>query len=215
MGRGAGKLQDDLDQDQEQEPERDPGLVPGAPVDPFSLLAVRRPEEYMDLALREARKAFEAGEVPVGAILVDSATGQVVAKAHNQRELLRDPTAHAEVLAITQGAAYYGSWRLTDAVLFVTLEPCLMCAGAIILARIPKVVYGADDPKAGAYRSVHRVLVDPRNNHRPEVVGGIKAVESGAILKEFFQARRPGAGGTGGPSNGPSNGGKPPGPSLE
>ena len=141
---------------------------------------------------REARKAFDAGEVPVGAILVENATGRVVARASNQRELLRDPTAHAEILAITQGAAHYGAWRLSDVTLFVTLEPCIMCSGAIILARITRVVYGADDPKGGAYRSVHRVLVDPRNNHRPEVVTGIRSAECGAILREFFQVRRPG-----------------------
>jgi tRNA(adenine34) deaminase len=164
--------------------------VNGGPPDPFSFLGLRKPEEYMDLALKEARKAIEAGEVPVGAVLVESATGRVIARAHNQRELLKDPTAHAEVLVITQGAAHYGSWRLTEVALFVTLEPCLMCAGAIVLARIPRVVYGADDPKGGAYRSVHRVLVDPRNNHRPEVVAGIRAEESGALLREFFQSRR-------------------------
>ena len=167
-------------------------MTDDGPGDPFSLLSVRRPEDYMDLALREARKALEAGDVPVGAVLVDNSTGQVVARAHNQRELLRDPTAHAEILAITQGAAHYGAWRLSEATLFVTLEPCLMCAGAVVLARIPRVVYGADDPKGGAHRSVHRVLVDSRNNHRPEVVAGIRAVECGAILREFFRDRRPG-----------------------
>jgi len=175
--------------------------------DPFSLLQVRRPEEYMDLALREARRAFEADEVPVGAVLVENVTGRVVARAHNQRELLRDPTAHAEILAITQGAAHYGAWRLSEVTLFVTLEPCIMCAGAVVLARIPRVVYGADDPKAGAYRSVHRVLVDPRNNHRPEVVTGIRAEECAAILREFFRQRRSGAqelrpAGNGGPAAG-------------
>src|SRR5262245_12966448 len=144
----------------------------------------------MDLALKEARKAFEAGEVPVGALLVETSTGQVIARAHNQRELLKDPTAHAEVLVITQGAAHYGAWRLSEVTLFVTLEPCLMCAGAIVQARIPRVVYGADDPKAGAHRSVHQVLVDPRNNHRPEVLAGVRAEESGRLLKEFFRLRR-------------------------
>lgn len=177
---------------------------PGDPGDPFSLLGVKSAEGYMDLALKEARKAFEAGDVPVGAILVENETGRVIARAHNQRELLRDPTAHAEILAITQGAAHYGAWRLEGVTLFVTLEPCIMCAGAIILARIPKVVYGADDPKGGAHRSVHKVLVDARNNHRPEVVTGIRSAECGAILREFFQARRPG------PGKGPGgNGGDP------
>jgi tRNA(adenine34) deaminase len=162
----------------------------GGPEDPFSILALKRPEDYMDLALKEARKAFEAGEVPVGAILVDNHTGQVVGRAHNQRELLRDPTAHAEMLAITQGAAHYGAWRLGAATLFVTLEPCIMCAGAVVLARLPRLVYGADDPKGGAYRSVHRVLVDSRNNHRPEVVAGIRAAECGEVLREFFRRQR-------------------------
>lgn len=164
-----------------------------------------RPEHYMDLALKEARKALEVQEVPVGAILVDMPTGRVIAKAHNQRELLQDPTAHAEVIAITQAAAYYESWRLTEAALFVTLEPCLMCAGAIVLARIPKVFFGADDPKAGAYRSVHKVLVDARNNHRPEVISGVREGESGELLREFFRARRQGARKDG------SNNGNPPG----
>ncbi len=170
--------------------------------DPFSLFQVRRPEEYMDLALKEARRAFDAGEVPVGALLVESATGRVVARAHNQRELLRDPTAHAEILAITQGAAHYGAWRLSEVTLFVTLEPCIMCAGAVVLARIPRVIYGADDLKAGAYRSVHRVLVDRRNNHRPEVVPGIRAEECAAILREFFRRRRSGAPGPQATGNG-------------
>lgn len=149
-----------------------------------------RPEAYMDLALREARKAAEAGEVPVGAVIVDLPTGAVIARAHNQRELLRDPTAHAEIIAITQAAAHYESWRLTGAALFVTLEPCVMCAGAIVLARIPKVYYGADDPKAGAYRSVFEVLVHAGHNHRPDVVPGIRAEESAELLRNFFRERR-------------------------
>ncbi len=168
--------------------------MPESPLDPFALLQFKRPEDYMDMALREARKAFEADEIPVGAVLVESSSGQIIARAHNQRELLKDPTAHAEVIAITQAAAHYGSWRLSDVTLYVTLEPCLMCAGAIVMARIPKVVYGADDPKAGAFRSVHHVLVHPGNNHRPEVVGGVQATECGEILKEFFRLRRKGGG---------------------
>lgn len=144
----------------------------------------------MDLALKEAQRAFEAAEVPVGAVIVDMPSGRVIARAHNQRELLKDPTAHAEVVAITQAAAHYGSWRLVDAALFVTLEPCVMCAGAIVLARIPRVYYGADDPKAGAHRSVFQVLVHPGHNHRPEVVPGIRAEEAGALLKGFFREKR-------------------------
>jgi tRNA(adenine34) deaminase len=149
-----------------------------------------RPEDYMDLALKEARKAMEVQEVPVGAVIVDMPSGRVIARAHNQRELLQDPTAHAEVVAITQAAAHYGSWRLVDAALFVTLEPCLMCSGAIVLARLPRVYYGADDPKAGAHRSVFQVLVHPGNNHRPEVVPGVRAAEAGELLRGFFQRKR-------------------------
>jgi len=158
---------------------------------PFPYLEKKPPEEYIRLALREAQKALEVDEVPVGAILVDLSSGHVVARAHNQRELLKDPTAHAEILAITQAAAHYESWRLTEAALFVTLEPCLMCAGAIVQARIPQVFYAADDPKAGAHRSVFEVLVHPENNHRPEVVAGIRAAESAEMLKEFFRKKRP------------------------
>lgn len=158
-----------------------------SPGPPF---VIRPPEEYMLLALKEARKAEETGEVPVGAALVENPTGRVIARAHNQRELLRDPTAHAEILVITQGAAFYDSWRLNEVTLYVTLEPCLMCAGAIIQARIPRVVYGADDPKAGAFRSLHEVLVHPGNNHRPEVVAGIRAPECGDILTHFFRRMR-------------------------
>lgn len=157
---------------------------------PFSFLDRTRPEDYLELALKEARRALEADEVPVGAVVVDIPSGRVVARAHNQRELLKDPTAHAEVLAITQAAAHYEAWRLTNAALFVTLEPCLMCAGAIVLARIPRVYYAADDPKAGAFRSVFQVLRDPRNNHVPEVNAGLKAGESGELLREFFRKKR-------------------------
>lgn len=158
--------------------------------DPFTFLERKRPEDYLELALKEARKALEADEVPVGAVIVDIPSGHVIARAHNQRELLQDPTAHAEVIAITQAAAHYGSWRLTDAALFVTLEPCLMCAGAIVQSRIPRVFYAADDPKAGAHRSAFQVLVHPLNNHRPEVGAGVRAAESGELLREFFRKRR-------------------------
>jgi tRNA(adenine34) deaminase len=157
----------------------------------------------MRLALAEARKAFESDEVPVGAVIVDEGTGRVIAKAHNQRELLQDPTAHAEVLAITQAAAHYRSWRLTEATLYVTLEPCLMCAGAIVLARIPRVVYGAPDPKAGAHCSVYEVLANAKNNHVPKVERGILADESADLLREFFQRKRERpAGGNGARGNG-------------
>ena len=166
--------------------------------DPFGLIEEKRPEYYIDLALREARKAMEVDEVPVGAVIVEQPTGHVVARAHNQRELLQDPTAHAEILAITQAAAHCRSWRLTDYVLYVTLEPCVMCAGAIVLARIPRVVYAADDPKAGAFHSVFQVLSHPAHNHMPRVERGIRADESAELLREFFRQKR----------SKPSNGGE-------
>ncbi len=150
----------------------------------------RRPEDFMLLAIKEARRAAELGDVPVGAVLVEHETGRVVARAHNQRELLRDPTAHAEIVAITQAAAHYDAWRLSRVTLFVTLEPCLMCAGAIVLARLPRVVYGADDPKAGAHKSLHSVLVHPGNNHRPDVISGVCAPECSEMLRAFFRKKR-------------------------
>ena len=156
----------------------------------MALFQQKTPESLMDLALREAVRAREADEVPVGAVVIDIPTGRIVGKAHNQRELLNDPTAHAEVLAITQAAAYYESWRLERGVLFVTLEPCLMCAGAIVLARLPFVYYGAADPKAGAHRSVYEVLENPRNNHVPIVVSGVRAEEGSRLLTEFFREKR-------------------------
>ena len=145
-------------------------------------------ELYMDLALRQARTAFDEDEVPVGAIVVHR--GRVIAKAYNQREALSDPTAHAEMIAITQAAAARGSWRLDDCVLYVTLEPCAMCAGATVLARMARVVYGADDPKAGACRTLFRIADDPRLNHRAEIVSGVRADECGALLSEFFARKR-------------------------
>lgn len=157
---------------------------------PLPFLEAKPPEHYIRLALAEARKALETGDVPVGAVIVDAPTGNVVARAHNQREMLRDPTAHAEVLAITQAAAHYDSWRLPNAMLFVTLEPCVMCAGAIVLARLPRVFYAAEDAKAGAHASVFNVLVHPQQNHRPDVVGGLCASESAELLREFFRGRR-------------------------
>lgn len=145
-------------------------------------------EEFMQLALREAERALAEDEVPIGAVIVRD--GQVIAAAHNQREQLRDPTAHAEMIAITQAAAALGQWRLEDCVLYVTLEPCPMCAGAIVQARIPRVVYGAADPKAGAVATLYRLLEDPRLNHRCEVTAGVLAVACGQMLTAFFQAQR-------------------------
>ncbi len=145
-------------------------------------------EAMMDIALREAAKAREADEVPIGCCIVRQ--GRVIARAHNQRETLHDPTAHAEMIAITQAADDVGDWRLTDSTLYVTLEPCPMCAGAILLARIPRVVFGVRDPKAGAVVSLYQLLNDERLNHRVEVVEGVRPHECRAMLQEFFQHRR-------------------------
>lgn len=145
-------------------------------------------EHYMQLALTEARAAYQENEVPVGAVIV--CRNGVIAAAHNQREQLRDPTAHAEMIAITQAAESLGSWRLEDCTLFVTLEPCPMCAGAIVQARIPVVVYGCTDPKAGAVTSLFRLLDDPRLNHRCEVRSGILAEPCADLLREFFLRQR-------------------------
>jgi tRNA(adenine34) deaminase len=130
---------------------------------------------------------LEHGDVPIGAVLVRE--GEVVA-AHNERELRQDPTAHAEIIALREAARAAGSWRVLDAVIYVTLEPCAMCAGAIVLARVPRVVYGASDAKAGACGSVLDVLGEPRLNHRPEVAGGLLAEECGQALSAFFASRR-------------------------
>jgi tRNA(adenine34) deaminase len=143
---------------------------------------------FMHLALREAMRALEHDDVPIGAVVVRD--GEVLAIAHNERELRQDPTAHAEVLSLREAARLGGSWRVLDAVIYATLEPCAMCAGAIVLARMPRLVYGARDPKAGACGSVLNVLSDPRLNHRPEVAGGLLADESTELLSEFFSSRR-------------------------
>jgi tRNA(adenine34) deaminase len=142
----------------------------------------------MRLALAEAKRAAEHGEVPIGAVIARA--GEAIAAAGNERELRSDPTAHAEVLAMRAAAEALGGWRVPDSVLYVTLEPCTMCAGAIVLARIPRVVYGAADPKAGAAGSVLDVLSNRRLNHRPEVVAGVLAAESAALLAAFFAERR-------------------------
>ena len=142
----------------------------------------------MKLALEEAQLAMREEEVPIGAIIVER--DRVIARAHNQREQLRDPTAHAEMIAITQAAESRRSWRLDDCTLYVTLEPCPMCAGAILQARIPTVVYGATDPKAGAVHTLYRLLDDARLNHRCLVVSGVMAERCGQILTQFFQQQR-------------------------
>jgi tRNA(adenine34) deaminase len=147
-------------------------------------------EYFMRLALREAERAREHGDVPIGAVVVRD--GEVVSAAHNERELLQDPTAHAEIIALREAARALGSWRVLEATLYVTLEPCAMCAGAIVLARVPRVLYGASDPKAGAAGSVLDVLAEPRLNHRPEVRGGVLGEECGELLSAFFASRRGG-----------------------
>ena len=142
----------------------------------------------MRLALRHARLAAEQGDVPIGAVVLDP-SGAVVAAAGNQRELVHDPTAHAEILVLREAAAALGSWRLTEHTLVVTLEPCTMCAGALVLARVTRLVFGAYDPKAGAVASLFDVVRDPRLNHRVEVRGGILETECGALLTDFFATR--------------------------
>jgi tRNA(adenine34) deaminase len=147
-----------------------------------------REEYFMRLALREAERAGEHDDVPVGAVVVFD--GEVIGLGHNERELRKDPTAHAEILALREASATLGSWRILNAVMYVTLEPCTMCAGAIVLSRIPRVVYGAADPKAGAAGSVMNLLDVPALNHRPGVAGGLLADDSAALLRAFFAARR-------------------------
>ena len=142
----------------------------------------------MERAVELARQAGEKGEVPVGAILVRN--GVPIAEAHNLRELRGSPVAHAEMLAIQAASEKIGNWRFVDTTLYVTLEPCPMCAGAIVLARIPKVVYGAADPKSGAAGTLYNILQDERLNHQVELVSGVLAEESSALLKSFFQKRR-------------------------
>ena len=151
-------------------------------------VATDKDRDYMRLALEQARKAAAQGEVPIGAVLVRD--DQVVAQAHNFRELWQDPTAHAEVVAIREAAIQSGSWRLTDTTLYVTLEPCAMCIGAIILARIPRLVFGALDPKAGACGSIIDLPAERRFNHRVEVIGGVLEQDSQELLQAFFKSLR-------------------------
>jgi tRNA(adenine34) deaminase len=145
-------------------------------------------ERWMREALDEAAAAVEHGDVPIGAVVVRG--GTIIGRGRNERERREDPTAHAEILALRGAAAALGSWRVLDATLYVTLEPCAMCAGAIVLSRIPRVVYGCTDPKAGAAGSVLDVLAEPRLNHRPEVHRGVLAQECADLLRSFFRERR-------------------------
>ena len=158
----------------------------GEPYEP--VIDLQSDQYFMGEALRQAQRAYMKQEVPVGAVIVHE--GRVIARAHNQREGLHDPTAHAEMIAITQAAESLGSWRLEGCSLYVTLEPCPMCAGAIIQARIPLVVYGATDPKAGAVRTLYRLLEDTRLNHTCQVVSDVLAEPCGGILTQFFQSQR-------------------------
>jgi tRNA(adenine34) deaminase len=169
------------DDDRQHNPAREP--FPAA-LDDRS--AVDR--SMMTRALELAAEARSQGEVPVGALVVRS--GRIISQAYNLRETLRDPTAHAERLALTWAGRALGSWRLDGCVLYVTLEPCAMCAGAVVLSRIARLVYGATDPKAGACESLYRLPSDPRLNHRPEITAGVLAADCGEILTEFFQERR-------------------------
>ncbi len=145
-------------------------------------------ETMMRLAIREAAAAIDHDDVPVGAVVVRR--GRVIGRGHNQREALRDPTAHAEMIAITAAAEHLRSWRLDHCTLYVTLEPCAMCAGAMVLARLPRLVYGTDDPKAGACGSVYDLVREGRLNHRVDVAGGVLADECAELLREFFRQQR-------------------------
>jgi tRNA(adenine34) deaminase len=147
-----------------------------------------RDEHFMRLAVREATRAPEHEDIPVGAVVVKD--GEVIGTGHNEREIRADPTAHAELIALRAAARSLGSWRVLDSVLYVTLEPCAMCAGAIVLARVPRVVFGTTDPKAGAAGSVLDVLAEPRLNHRPQVESGLLAEECADLLRSFFASRR-------------------------
>jgi len=145
-------------------------------------------QQYMRVAIEAAKIAEENGDVPIGAVIVFE--NQIIGKAYNQREQLSDPTAHAEIIALTQAAAALQSWRLNGCTMYVTLEPCPMCAGALVLARMDKLVYGCDDPKTGACKSLYNIVQDERLNHRLEVTSGVLAEECSKLLQDFFLRRR-------------------------
>jgi tRNA(adenine34) deaminase len=147
-------------------------------------------QDWMLAAIAQARAALAMDEVPIGCVIVHEPTAQIIGRGHNRRETDHDPTAHAEILAIHEASQALKSWRLKDCALIVTLEPCPMCAGAIVNARIPKLIYGCDDPKAGAVRTLYQLCEDPRLNHRVEVSPGIMAAECAQLLKDFFAAQR-------------------------
>lgn len=145
-------------------------------------------KELMQIAIKEAKIAEENGDVPIGAVIVYE--NQIIGKAYNQREQLQDPTAHAEIIALTQAAAFLESWRLLGCTMYVTLEPCTMCAGALVLARIDRLVYGCDDPKTGAVKSLYNIVTDERLNHIIDVTSGVLAEECSDLLQQFFRRRR-------------------------
>jgi tRNA(adenine34) deaminase len=148
------------------------------------------PNEFMRQALIEAQAAAEAGDVPIGCVIVHDPSGEIVGRGRNRREVDRDPTAHAEIVALRDAAARLGQWRLLDCTLYVTLEPCAMCAGAIVAARVPRLVYGCDDPKAGAVRTLYKICEDERLNHRVAVTANARAEECAEMLRAFFRAQR-------------------------
>jgi tRNA(adenine34) deaminase len=158
---------------------------------PSAVTATLTDDDAMQLALDQAVEATTHGDVPIGAVVIRN--GELIAARHNERELTGDPTAHAEVLAIRDAARSVGHWRLLDCTLYVTLEPCVMCAGALVNARIGRLVFAATDPKAGAVASLYEVCSDPRLNHRPPVSAEVRADEAGALLRAFFAERRDGA----------------------
>ena len=157
-------------------------------IDPASILAAQNDSRFMLEAIKEADAAAQEDEVPIGAVIVYE--GKVIARAHNQRETLNDPTAHAEIIALTQAAEYLSSWRLCGCTMYVTLEPCPMCAGALVNARIDRLVYGPADAKAGACESLYNIVQDERLNHRIEVVKDFMSEPCKLLLKEFFAAKR-------------------------
>lgn len=145
---------------------------------------------FMLFAIELAKQAESIGEVPIGCVVVDDLSNQIIGRGYNRRETDHDPTAHAEILALREAAKVRGHWRLTDCTLYVTLEPCPMCAGALVNARVPRLVYGCDDPKAGAVRTLFQLCEDQRLNHRLEVTAGVMADECSRLLQEFFRAQR-------------------------
>ena len=152
------------------------------------MISGKEDEKFMRVAIEAAKIAEDNGDVPIGAVIVHQ--NQIIGKAYNQREQLKDPTAHAEIIALTQAAAFRQSWRLDGCTMYVTLEPCPMCAGALVLSRMDRLVYGCDDPKAGACKSLYNIVQDERLNHRLEVTSGVLADQCSKLLQDFFQRRR-------------------------